>query len=148
MLSLKILGTPESKQSARFRAIKTGDGKSFIQSYQSKKVKDNERNIKFDVKKQLPEGFMPYDMAIGCKVLFVFPPLKSWSKKKIAELDSGITIHKDTKPDLTDNLMKGLFDAMQGIIFTDDSRVCKVESSKIYGIIPRIEVYIYPLIEL
>jgi Holliday junction resolvase RusA-like endonuclease len=85
------------------------------------------------------------DEAIGVKVLFVFPPLKSWSKKKRLELESGAIIYKITKPDLTDNLMKGLFDAMNGISFTDDSRVCKVESEKIYGLIPRTEVELYTI---
>jgi Holliday junction resolvase RusA-like endonuclease len=143
-LKLRILGIPLSKQSARFRAVKKGE-KTFVMSYQKKAVKDNERNIGFDVKSQLSLDFIPYDYPIGVKVLFVFPPLTSWSKKKKDEFESGVKIFKETKPDLTDNLMKGLFDAMNGIVFVDDSRVCKVESEKIYGIVPRIELEIYQL---
>jgi len=146
MIKLKILGTPQSKQSARFRISGKGK-KQFVQSYQKKSVKDNERNIAFDVKSQLAPGFVPYNNAIGVKVLFVFPPLKSWSKKKLAILESGEKIYKDTKPDLTDNLMKGLFDAMNGIVFTDDARVCKVESEKIFGFVPRTELVLISLIK-
>ncbi|CAN0451907.1 unnamed protein product [Pylaiella littoralis] len=38
--------------------------------------------------------------------------------------------------------MKGLFDAMNGIVFIDDSRICKVKSEKIYGQVPRTNVLI------
>lgn len=144
-LNLKILGIPLSKQSARFKVMKGKSGSSFVKSYQKKEVVDNERNIAFDVKSQLPLGFVPFDRPIGAKVLFVFPPLKNFSKKKMSELESGTVIHKDTKPDLTDNLMKGVFDAMEGIVFTNDSRICEVSSKKIYGFVPRTEIELFEL---
>lgn len=143
-INFKILGIPLSKQSARFKNVKMGN-KTFIKSYQKQEVIDNERNIGFDVKSQLSPSFIPFDIPIGVEVLFVFPPLSSWSKKKKALLESGEVIYKETKPDLTDNLMKGLFDALNGIVFTDDARVCKVESKKIYGLVPRIELKVYEL---
>ena len=146
MIEFKILGIPQSKQSARFRIAKKKSGANFIMSYQKKSVKDTERNIAFDVKSQLEKGFIPYNEPIAVEVLFVFPPLKSWSKKKIAQLESGAIMYKETKPDLTDNLMKGLFDAMNGIVFIDDARICEVKSKKIYGFVPRTEVTFKKLI--
>ena len=144
-VSFEILGIPVPKQSARHRIAGFGN-KRFVQSYQSKEVRDAERNIAYDVKSQLPEGFAPYTGPISAKVVFVFPPLKSWSKKKLQELTiPNARIYKDTKPDLTDNLMKGLFDAMEGIVFVNDSQVARVESMKIYGEIPRTEVIITEL---
>lgn len=144
-LNLKILGTPHSKQSARFRMQKGRAGNTFIRSYQKKEVIDNERNIQYDVKSQLPTGFVPYSSEIGVKVLFVFPSLKGFSKAKMKELEDGKTMYKTTKPDLVDNLMKGLFDAMNGIVFVDDALVCKAETMKVYGMVPRIEVEIYEI---
>ncbi len=138
-LKFKILGIPQPKQSARFRIQKFGN-KSFVKSYQTKEVVQNERNIAFDIKSQLPEGFLPFDSALKVKVLFVFPPLKGWTKTKLRQLESGIVMYKTTKPDLTDNLMKGTMDAMNGIVFTDDSVIAKVESEKIFGAVPRIEI--------
>jgi Holliday junction resolvase RusA-like endonuclease len=143
-MKFTILGTPQPKQSARFKSVKMGN-KTFMKSYQKEEVVQNERNIAFDVKSQLPLGFIPYDRPVGIKVKFVFPPLSSWSKKKMAELMAGNKIYKETKPDLTDNLMKGLCDAMNGIVFIDDSRICKVESEKIYGIVPKTEIEFYEL---
>lgn len=143
-LKLVIKGVPQPKQSARFRIVKTKD-KQFVQSYQSKEVVDNERNIAFDIKSQLPIDFIPFSSAIGMKAIFIFPPLSSWPKKKIQELSQGSVIFKDTKPDLTDNLMKGLCDAMSGIVFIDDAKIAEVKTRKIYGFVPRIEIEFYEL---
>jgi Holliday junction resolvase RusA-like endonuclease len=76
---------------------------------------------------------------------FVFPPLKSWSKKEAERLQRGETVYKTTKPDVTDNLMKGLCDAMTGVVWIDDSRVAKVNSQKIYGTTPMILIEVKPL---
>lgn len=144
MIKLIIKGIPQPKQSVRFRSFRMGD-KNIVQSYQKKEVIDNERNIKYDVKSQLPLDFVPFDKAIGVRGLFVFPPLSSWSKKKKQQLTDGEVIYKDTKPDLTDNLMKGTMDALNGLVFTDDSRICAVETKKIFGFVPRIELEFYLL---
>ena len=139
-MKLKILGIPQPKQSARFAMRKGKGGKNFIHKYQNNAVVQNERNIAFDVKSQLPENFQPFSEAIKVKALFVFPPLKSFTKSKMNALASGSTIYKTTKPDLTDNLMKGTMDALNGIVFTDDAVIAEVESKKIFGIVPRIEL--------
>lgn len=145
-MKLTIIGTPKSKQSARFRAIKSKKtGKTFVSSYQKKEVVDNEKNIAVDVKSQLPLSFIPFDEAIGVQILYVFPLLSNFTKRQKEFIDAGGIIYKDTKPDLTDNLNKGLFDACEGILYTNDSRICKVESIKIYGNEPRIELEIYKL---
>lgn len=143
-LFFKVLGIPKSKQSARFRAVKSGN-KTFVHSYQKKEVVQAERNLSWDIKSQLPEGFKPFDVPLFMEVLFVFPPPKVWSKKKMQELKDGATFYKETKPDLTDNLMKQTCDAMNGIVYVDDARICKVSSAKIYGEVPRMEIWISPL---
>ena len=144
MIEFKILGIPSPKQSARFYAKNFG-GKTMIKSYQKKEVVEKERNIAFDVKSQLPEGFIPYDCPLLFEVLFVFPILSSMKKAVRQAIEEGEIVYKPTKPDLQDNLMKILADSMNGIVFVDDSRICKVSSQKIYGLIPRTEVIIKPL---
>ena len=137
-----ILGEPKPKQSARFRAIKMGE-KTFMKSYQKKEVLENEANIAFDIKSQLPPDFIPFDCPIGIKAIFYFPIPSNFSKKKMRELDEGKVFFKPTKPDLQDNLMKGLCDAMNKIVFIDDSRICEVRSRKVFSRKPRIEFEIY-----
>lgn len=144
MIEFKILGIPAPKQSARFYAKNFG-GKTMIKSYQKKEVVEKERNIAFDVKSQLPAGFIPYDCPVSFEVLFVFPLLSSMKKAVRQAIEEGMIVYKPTKPDLQDNLLKGLCDSMNGIVFVDDSRICKVASQKIYGLIPRTEVIIKEL---
>lgn len=136
-MKLIILGEPKPKQSARFAKI----GK-FMRSYQTKEVKQNEQNIQAQILAALPEGFEPFKNPIAIKKLhYVFTPLTSFSKKIKAEIDNGAWIYKSTKPDLTDNLSKGLFDAMQGIVFLNDSQIVSMtDVKKYYGNVPRIEI--------
>ncbi|WNI34675.1 RusA family crossover junction endodeoxyribonuclease [Chryseobacterium sp. SG20098] len=141
-LTLQILGTPQPKQSVRSRVAKTKNGKAYVQHYQTADVKRNEKNIAFDVKSQLPAGFIPFSGAIHVKkLLYVFAPQKNWPKYKLNELKQGKVFYKDVKPDLTDNLNKPLFDALQGIVYLNDSQICKISNvEKIYGEVPRIEI--------
>ena len=144
MTEFKILGIPLPKQSARFYAKNFG-GKTMIKSYQKKEVVEKERNIAFDVMSQLPEGFIPYDCPLSMELLFVFPPLASMNKATKLAIKKGEIVYKPTKPDLHDNLAKIVADSMNGVVFVDDSRICKVESQKIYGLSPRTEVIIKKL---
>lgn len=142
LFKMKIIipGTPQPKQSARFRNVKSKTGKKdFIMSYQSKSVTDNAQNIGKIALSQLPVGFKPYDCAIVAKVTFVFPVLKSWNKITKKAFEDGQVMYKTSKPDV-DNLLKSLFDGLNGIAFVDDSRVSRVLSEKIYGKEPRIEI--------
>lgn len=138
-LHLKILGTPQPKQSARFRVQKFGN-KTFVKSYQKEEVVNQERNFAFDAKSQLPENFQLFSGPVKLRALFVFPPLKSFSKSKLNILASGGIIYKDTKPDLQDNLCKGVCDALEGIVFNNDSQIVEVSSRKIYGTVPCVEL--------
>ena len=142
-LQLTIQGTPTPKQSARFRIVKGKKG-DFVSSYQKKSVKDSAKSIALQIKTQLPNGFTPFDKPIAADILFVFPPLKSFSKSKIAALKAGEIIYKDTKPD-NDNLAKNLFDPMEKLVFTNDSRIAKMRVQKIYGFEPRTEVTMFEL---
>lgn len=56
-------------------------------------------------------------------------------------LSQGYEIRKNTKPDITDNLNKLLFDAMSKTMIYDDARVCEVHNlKKVYSLTPCIEI--------
>lgn len=138
----KILGIPKPKQSFRMGVNKhTGN----IMKYQSKKVTDEHNNIKFDIMSQLPAGFVPLDCPLAMRCIFVFPLPKTTTKKKREFMAAGNILYKDTRPDLQDNLTKGVADAMEGVVFINDSRIAQVESKKIYGDVPRTELWIWEL---
>jgi Holliday junction resolvase RusA-like endonuclease len=51
---------------------------------------------------------------------------------------SPVHVFKSTKPDLPDNLNKLVFDAMKGIVFTDDKLIVGIENCyKYYGLQPK-----------
>lgn len=139
-LYLEILGIPGSKQSARYYSK---GGKVF--SYQPQKVKDMERNIAYDVKSQLPRGFVPFDEPIFAWITYVFPIPKSLKKSDREKIKQGVTVYKSTKPDVNDNLTKGVADSMEGIVFINDSRISRIFAEKIYGEVPRTIIHITPL---
>ena len=139
-MNLIILGEPKPKQSFRF-AIRGNDEKKFVAKYQPKEVVHHQRTLGWTIQMQLPKGFIPLDEPLKVEVLFVFSPPAAWSKKKMEELTSGKVIYKDTKPDL-DNLEKALWDAMEGIVFINDSRIVKKSIKKVYGVQPRTEIKI------
>ncbi len=47
--------------------------------------------------------------------------------------------HPVVRPDL-DKLIRATFDALTGVVWQDDSRVCLVAASKVYGDVPGAEV--------
>ena len=133
-MTITILGKPFAKQSFRF--TKSGH------KYQKKEVVEKEKSIQWQIISQLPKDFQPYTKGVKItRLLYVFPPLKSFPQKTIKAIENGNLVYKTTKPDLTDNLNKGLFDAMQGIVFNNDSQVCEIKNMiKCYGLKPRIEI--------
>jgi Holliday junction resolvase RusA-like endonuclease len=70
------------------------------------------------------------DGPLRARMVFHLPKPKSKPKKQI---------YPDTKPDW-DNLGKSVTDALEGLVFTNDSRFCKVFVEKIYGDPPRVEI--------
>ena len=136
-LLLSIIGEPKPKQSARFY-----HAGAFVKSYQTADVKANESNIKMQVISQLPADFLVTARPIKVtKLHYVFSPPKKTTKRDMKAIEAGELVYKATKPDLTDNLNKGVFDALQGIIYTNDSQIISMDDvKKIYGHRPRIDI--------
>jgi Holliday junction resolvase RusA-like endonuclease len=129
-ISLFIPGIPKPKQSVRSRIVQA-NGKTFAQHYQTKAIKDEERSIKMIIREQLPEDFICHNGPVTVESLdFRFPALKSMKKMDLKFLEDGGSLPKTTKPDLTDNLQKLLFDAMQGLVYANDSQIWHVQATK------------------
>lgn len=128
-----FLTEPKPIQSVRF--CRFGER---VRTYQPKSNIEWKNFIRLSASKQIPENWEPLEGAIGIKVDFVFSPLRSFSKKTTAAIFAGYKVFKETKPDLCDNLLKGLCDALSGICWRDDSQICKVESEKYFGNSPMI----------
>ncbi|UQD53323.1 RusA family crossover junction endodeoxyribonuclease [Bacillus methanolicus] len=79
--------------------------------------------------------------ALEVEIRFTMPIPESWSKKQRA---AAIGEYHVKKPD-ADNLVKGVFDAMNKIAWKDDNQVAKITAIKIYGENPGIEITIKEL---
>lgn len=66
-------------------------------------------------------------------------PLSTSKKRKQAMLDG--VIRPQVKPDL-DNIEKIIYDALNGIAYTDDSHITEMTVSKHYSDVPRVEITI------
>lgn len=133
ILIFNILALP--KQSVR-QGINKHTGE--VVFYQNSKYGKYNRELIKQAKEHLPIGFIPFSGPLEAHVTYVFPPLKGMSKKDKEYLEQGGFILKDTKPDVTDNLNKGLFDAMEKLLYENDSRIALFHSRKVYGKEPKI----------
>lgn len=115
MIKLHFKIKPLPKQSARI----TSRG-----SYQSDVVKKYEQNLLIEALSQRPRGFVKMAGPIYAKVRYVFERPSSVPESEI---------YKTSPPDVTDNLNKPLFDALEGNFYYNDSQIAKVVASKVYG---------------
>lgn len=156
MITFRILGEPKAQQSFRVRGFMGPNGKPFAQKYQAKDAKENQGNIRAQIAQQLPAGWVPIQGPVWIRrALFIFAATKDIEKIARKNIRNSfndppffyeprtsmecqdIPILKITKPDLGDNLMKGLLDAMSGVVYQDDKQVCFIQNSiKAYGPIP------------
>jgi len=138
---------PKAIQSVRFR-----NAGKYIQTYQPKANVNYKAWIKLQAQTQLPADFKLITGAVAIeKCHFIFPILKSFPKYKKREICNGIRHYKTSKPDLADNLMKGLVDALTGIVWNDNSQIVTVKNTaKYYGEEPKIimEIREAELVEL
>lgn len=148
-LTIIIPGEVVPKQSARFRAISYWNKDknkcdAFLQSYLKKEVTNYEELVKICAMEQIPAEEKKELMtgALEAEVLIVTGIPKSMTKRDQEFIRQGSIIYKFTLPDITDNLVKGIFDALQDIVYKNDGQIAKHSATKIYGFEPRAVVRI------
>lgn len=137
MIDLCIIVDPVAKGRPRFSNFR-----GFVRTYTPQKTLDFEQ----EVKKQLLEQYkgLPLNGALKMEITFYFGIPKSYSRKKIKELEKNLFLHTN-KPDV-DNLIKSFCDASNGILWDDDKQVCIIKASKLWtNTQPRISVSIEEL---
>ena len=121
---------PVPKGRPKFTIMKGASG-DFVKVYTPKKTVDAENKIK---SMMLAVGFDPIEKGtpIFVDLEFGMPIPKSATKKQV---QSGHI----KKPDI-DNLAKTVLDAMNGLIYHDDSQITSLEMRKIYAENPYIQI--------
>lgn len=114
----------------------------YVHTYTPQKTKNFEDAIRFEFMASNCEAMPVYDREISLKanVLVGIPIPKSYSKKKQA-LCRDRFIAPSKKPDI-DNILKSVFDALNGYAFADDVQIVRVYAEKVYAEEPFVEVEI------
>lgn len=131
-IRFEIPGQPVGKGRPRF--ARRGN---FVSTYTDKKTASFENLVKIKAQEAMadrPAIDGPVQVSVG---IFVTPPA-SWSQKKQRQALDG-KILPTSKPDI-DNVIKGIFDAMNDIVWRDDKQVVSVSAFKLYSGIAQTKV--------
>lgn len=132
-----IPGDPVPWGRAGLRTAVTRTGKVIAKMYTPAKTAAYERNVAAFAKhamKRLPPSARPLFFA----ATVVIKPPGSWSLvKQAAAIEAKIA--PSVKPDL-DNILKALYDGMNGVVWTDDAQIVTTFARKMYGRVPGVYV--------
>lgn len=126
-----IPGEPQGK--ARPRFTKKGS------AYTPKKTRDYEALVRACYLKE-HHGKPQLQGAITASICAYMPIPKNASKKRREDMLNW-RIKPTVKPDL-DNIVKAVFDSLNGVAYKDDSSVTNIISCKVYSDDPRVEAWI------
>jgi len=88
-------------------------------------------------------GAEPFQAAVAVEVDMVCSVPKSYSGKQATRCLSG-EVRPTKKPDI-DNVLKAVFDGMNGVVWQDDVQAVEVKVSKRYGPTPGVHVRVAAL---
>lgn len=134
---MKIEFTVYGEPVAQGRPRATTQG-GHVRMYDPEKSSNYKQYVKLTASNHRPPELLVD--ALTMKVRIYRPMPKSFSKKKQQMAKDG-ALRPTTKPDC-DNYLKTIKDALNGVIWKDDSQVVEVTVGKFYSDAPRVEVEI------
>jgi Holliday junction resolvase RusA-like endonuclease len=134
-VTIVVMGAPVGKGRPRF----TRDG----HAYTPDKTRSYEQSVAKTAKAEMGSR-QPIDGPVQMYFRAVFEIPKSWSEKKRMDALLGV-IRPTGKPD-ADNILKGVADSLNGIVYRDDSQITEISGSKRYGPQAFVTVTVKPII--
>lgn len=132
VLAFSLYGIPRGQGRPRATAIR---GRANVyKATADRKYEDSVRKAATDIM----AGRDPLEGPLSLSLRFRLPIPKSYSKRARASMAAG-EIAPTSKPDLS-NLVKAIEDAMNGVVFVDDSQVVRSFQTKIYAERPGVDV--------
>lgn len=130
-MTFRVYGEPVAKGRPRF----TRQGRA----YTPKKTHDYESEVAQMAKAAMGSSEpLETPVAVFIYVTFAVPP--SYSKKRREACLNGSERHVK-RPDL-DNVVKGVTDGMNGVIYKDDSQITSIHATKVWGDAGMVEVLV------
>ncbi|WP_147695970.1 RusA family crossover junction endodeoxyribonuclease [Vogesella mureinivorans] len=80
---------------------------------------------------------------VEVQMAILLPIPASWSKKKQAAAIAG-QVYPTKKPD-ADNVVKAIFDGINGVVWNDDVQACDIVVRKRYAETPGVQVLVKPI---
>ena len=133
-VTFKVEGTPVGKGRPKF--ARRGN---FVTAYTPTKTRAYEDLIR-DAAKQAMGTSEPLETPVAAYIYITVPIPQSYSKKRFKDCLEGLE-RPCKKPDC-DNILKAYFDAMNKIVYDDDSQIVEIYSKKVYGTIGMVEVLV------
>ena len=140
-LSFTVHGSPIAQPRPKAQGVMSRAGRVYAHVYEPGKADSPARQWKSDIKYmaiRAREGPALWQGAVELAVTFFLPRPAKYCRKK----DPVGALPCLTKPDL-DNLIKGVKDALSGIIYKDDKQIWRERVEKFYheiGSGPRAEI--------
>jgi len=127
-------GIPHGKGRPRFRRIG-----NFVSTYTDAKTKIYEALVKEAAQKAMGSSEpLETPLAFYCYIRLPIP--KSYSKKRTEACLSGSEL--PTKKSDIDNYCKSIMDALNGVVYLDDSQVVHMVATKKYDIVAGVDVMV------
>ncbi len=124
-----VHGQPVAKGRPRFRIVRPKNGPEFVNAYTDAQTVAYEAKVAMAAKIAM-DGRFPSSAPIEIMLELRMQIPESWTKKKRLAASMG-TVRATKKPD-ADNVLKGIKDAMNGIVWVDDSQVVVLTVRKTY----------------
>lgn len=125
---VELLGTPVAKGRPKF-----GNG----HAYTPQRTRNYEADLRYAAQLAM-HGSPPIEGALKVEILAAFPVPQSWPKMKQARAYAG-TLRPTGRPD-ADNVLKIAGDALNKIVWNDDSQIVLVTIAKRYSDRPRLRI--------
>lgn len=140
LFTIVLAGIPHSKGRPRFRIVKPRGGAQFVSAYTDAATRAYETRLAAAGKDAMSTE-KPLDEALWVDVTAFMAIPASWSRKARAAAVNFETMPV-TRPD-ADNYAKAALDSLNGIVWTDDSRIVRLIVQKFYSEQPRLVVKVW-----
>lgn len=132
MVVFTVEGIPQGKGRPRFRRTP-----NFVQTYTDAKTKSYENAIRAGAGVAMGSS-SPLESPVSVDLYIRVPCPSSFSKRRQNECFEGRE-RPTKKPDI-DNIIKAYLDAMNGVIYIDDTQVVRVSAKKVYSMVAGVDV--------